>query len=154
MYYPPLVRKSRISGIRLIGMSIILFILLILAVLFYALAFPVWQIRLTGTQTSAIAHEDRICAGDSENPGDSYSFSYEFTDTHEHHYRIAQHSFCTTVYNDGDHVAIWYMPDDPTRFVTDLQVMLASIFSAIGAIAAVILLIVFYRLFIRPFRRA
>jgi hypothetical protein len=153
MYYPPSLRKPRLSGVRLIGMGIILFVLLLLALLFYLLALPAWQIRLAGVQTTAVAHEDGICAGDNDNPGDSYSFTYEFTDTHEHYHRVAQDSFCTDVYHDGDHVTIWYMPDDPTRILTDLQAIMLSLFSGIGAVGAAILLFVFYRLFIRPLRR-
>jgi hypothetical protein len=150
MDYYPRVRKPWFSGARLIGMGVVLLIFLVLALLFGLLAIPTWQIRLAGIQASAIAHEDGVCPGDSNDPGDSYSFTYEFRGTKGQHYHVAQDSFCTDVYNDGQRVTIWYVPDDPPRIVTDMQVIMLYVFSAIGLPAMVILLIVFFRLLIPP----
>lgn len=153
MYYPQTTRP-RFSGGRLIGMTIFLLIILVPIGLFYLLGFSVLQARFAGVQTTAIAHEIAICPGDSNNPGDSYAFNYEFTTANGQHYNLNQDGFCTNIYNDGDHVTIWYMANDPQHFATDLQVHMTYIFTAIGLVIDVPLLLVFLRLLFRPFRRA
>ena len=152
MYYPQITRP-RFSGPRLIVMSILFLVLLVTAGLFYWLGFPVLQTRVSGVQTTALAHAIAICPGDSDSPGDSYAFSYEFTTASGQHYNIAQHGFCTNVYNDGDHVTLWYMSGDPHRFATDMQVNMLYIFAAVGAVIDIPLLLVFLRLLFRPLRR-
>lgn len=153
MYYPQ-VTKPRFSGARLIGMSIFFLVILVPVWLFYLLGFPVLQARLGGVQTTAIAHAVAICPGTSDSPGDSYAFTYEFTTVNGQHYNLAQDGFCTNIYNDGDHMTLWYMPGDPHHFATDLQVHTAYIFAAIGAAIDVPLLLLFLKLLFRPFRRA
>lgn len=152
MYYPQTTRP-RFSGGRLIGMVILLPILLVSAGLFYWLGFPVLQTRLSGVQTTAIAHEIAICPGDSDNPGDSYAFSYEFTTANGQHYNLSQDGFCTNIYNDGDHITLWYMPNDPHHFATDLQMNTLYILAAVGLVIDIPLLLFFLRLLFRPRRR-
>ena len=141
MYYQPLVRKSRFSGAKLIWTSMILS-LLVAGGLFFWLGFSTLQVRLKGVQTTAIAHADGVCASDDNSSGDSYSFTYEFTGTNGQQYRIAEDSFCTNVYHDGDHVTIWYMPDNPSHLTTDLDVHLLYLFSGMGVLVIVSLLVV------------
>jgi hypothetical protein len=140
MYNPPLVRKSRFCVAKPIWMSFLLLDLLV-GGLFFWLGFSTVQVRLNGVQTTAIAHADGVCASDDSSPGDSYSFTYEFTGTNGQHYQIAQDSFCTNVYHDGDHVTIWYMPDNPSHITTDLDVHMLYLFSGIGVLVIVSLLI-------------
>jgi Protein of unknown function (DUF3592) len=142
MYYPPLVRKSRFFGAKLIWMSMILS-LLVAGGLFFGLGFSTVQVRLNGVQTTAIAHADGICASDENSSGDSYSFTYEFTGTNGQQYRIAQDSFCTNVYYDGDHVTIWYMPNDPSQVRTDLDVHMLYLFLGVGMLPIVSFWVVF-----------
>lgn len=112
--------------------GIFLFIFLVITILLYLLAFPSWQLRLGGVQTTALAHADGVCANDDGSSGDSYSFTDAFTGPQGKHYQIARNDFCTNVINDGDHVAIWYTPNGPTNFLTTPEVILLYIFSAIG----------------------
>jgi uncharacterized protein DUF3592 len=142
MYYLPLVRKSRFFGGKLIWMSIILS-LLVAGGVFFGLGFSTVQVLLNGVQTTAIAHADGVCASDENSSGDSYSFSYEFTRTNGQHYRIAQDSFCTNVYHDGDHVTIWYLPNDPSHLTTDLDVKTLYLFLGVGILLLVSFLVVF-----------
>src|SRR5215469_14643072 len=128
MYYQPLVRKSRFFSAKPIWIGFLLLNLLIAGGLFFALGFSTIQVRLNGVQTTAIAHADGVCASDESSSGDSYSFTYEFTGTNGRHYRSAQDSFCTNVYHDGDHVTIWYMPNDPSHLTTDLDVHMLYLF--------------------------
>jgi hypothetical protein len=136
MYNPPLVRTSWFFGAKPIWMSMLLLELLV-GGLFFGLGFSTVQVRLNGVQTTAIAHADGVCASDESSSGDSYSFTYEFTGTNDQHYRIAQDSFCTNVYHDGDHVTIWYMPDDPSHLITDLDVHMLYFFSGMGVLVIV-----------------
>jgi hypothetical protein len=142
MYYQPLVRKSRFFAAKSIWISILLLDLLVGGGLFFGLGFSTLQVRMNGVQTTAIAHEDGVCASDESSSGDSYSFTYEFTGTNGQHYRIAQDSSCSNVYHDGDHVTIWYLPNDPSHLTTDLDVHMLSLFSGMGVLVIVSPLVV------------
>lgn len=142
MYYQPLVRKSQFFGAKPIWISIMLLDLLVGGSLFFGPGFSTVQVRLKGVQTTAIAHADGVCASDDNSSGDSYSFAYEFTGTNGQHYRIAEDSFCTNVYHDGDHVTIWYLPNDPSQVRTDLAVHTLYLLSGIGVLVIVSLLVV------------
>src|SRR5215469_14161642 len=142
MYYQPLVRKSRFFSAKPIWIGFLLLNLLIAGGLFFALGFSTIQVRLNGVQTTAIAHADGVCASDESSSGDSYSFTYEFTGTNGQHYRIAQDSFCTNLYHDGDRVTIWYTPNDPSHITTSLEVDMLYLFSGIGLLVIVSLLVV------------
>ncbi|HEU5381161.1 MAG TPA: DUF3592 domain-containing protein [Ktedonobacteraceae bacterium] len=151
MNYPQITRP-RFSGARLFVMGVLLAVFLISAALFCWLALPAWQIHLSGVQANAIAHAHGYCEGDNDNPGISYAFTYEFTDARGQQHRVAQDGFCTDVYQDGDHVTVWYLPHEPTRMVTDLEVHMLYIFTALGALETLILGVVFFKL-LKP-RRA
>ena len=149
MDYPQTTRP-RFSGAKLIGMTIFLLVILVPAGLFYLLGFPVLQARFAGVQTTAIAHAGAICSGFTD---DIYVFTYEFTTANGQHYTLAQNGFCTNIYNDGDHITLWYMPSDPHHFATDLQVHILYIFTAVGLTIEVPLLLIFLRILFRPLRR-
>ena len=148
MYDPPLVRKSRFFDAKLVWMSMLLS-LLVAGGLFFVLGFSTVQVRLNGVQTTAIAHADGVCASDESSSGDSYSFTYEFTGTNGQHYRIAQDSFCTNVYHDGDHVTIWYLPNDPSHLTTDLDVKTLYLFLGVGILFLMSFLVVFVMILLR-----
>ena len=119
------------SAARWLMVAIGLFGLLIITILLYFFAFPSWQLRLQGVQTTAIAHEDGICASDDDS-NDSYAFSYSFTGPQGKSYNVTHNSFCTNVISDGDQVAIWYAPDNPTNVLATPEAILLYIFSGIG----------------------
>jgi len=119
------------SSASRIVIAIFLFVFLVLTILLYFFAFPSWQLRLTGVQATAIAHEDGICASDDDS-NDSYAFSYSFNGPQGKSYSVTHNSFCTNVINDGDQVAIWYAPDNPTNVLAMPEAILLYIFSGIG----------------------
>lgn len=126
-------RSSGFSLVRRVVGSLFLCIFLIITILLYFLAFPAWQVRLNGVQTTAIAHADGVCSSDDDSSsGDSYSFSYSFTDAQGKHYQIARDSFCTNIIDDGAQVTVWYMANDPHTLLTTPEAVLLYIFSGLG----------------------
>lgn len=119
------------SSARRIVIAIFLFMFLVLTILLYFFAFPSWRLRFTGVQTTAIAHEDGICASDDDS-NDSYAFSYAFTGPQGQSYSVTHGSFCTNIISDGDQVTVWYMPDNPTNVLAMPEAILLYIFSGIG----------------------
>jgi hypothetical protein len=92
-------------------------------------------------ETKALARATSNCSDDDDS-ADSFVFTYSFTGPQGKQYQIAQDDFCTNVINDGDYVTIWYMPNDPTRLLTTPQVILLYVFSALGAVADLVCLLV------------
>ncbi len=126
-------RKSGASLARRIVGSVFLIVFLVITILLYFFALPSWRIRLSGVQTTALAHADAMC-DDDDDSGVTYEFSYTFTDTHGTQYRVERPGFCTNVISDGDRVALWYMPDDPHTLLTTPEAILLYVFSGIGCV--------------------
>lgn len=121
-----------LSSARRIVIAIFLLAFLVITILLYFFAFPSWQLRFTGVQTTAIAHEDGICESDDDSSSDSYSFTYSFSGPQGKSYSVTHDSFCTNVISDGDQVTIWYEPDNPTNVLATPEAILLYIFSGIG----------------------
>lgn len=120
------------SSARRMVIAIFLLVLLVITILLYFFAFPSWQLRFTGVQTTAIAHEDGICESDDDSSSDSYAFSYSFTGPQGQSYSVTHGSFCTNIISDGDQVTVWYMQDNPTNVLAMPEAILLYIFSGIG----------------------
>nr|WP_201392151.1 DUF3592 domain-containing protein [Ktedonobacter sp. SOSP1-52] len=133
--------------------GICLLIALFLGALIYWLAASTWQVRLNGNQTRAIAHKYVYCEKTEDSPG-SFSFKYDFTDTHGKKHSVANPNFCTNVFENGDEVTIWYMPDDPTSMITDAEAVVAYIITGVlgglSLVALIISLIALLKPLLRP----
>lgn len=124
------------SVFRLIVGSIFLFILFVITILLYFFAWPLWQVRLQGVPTTAIAHisTSNMCDHDDTDKSYSHSFTYLFTDAQGKQYQVPRDNFCTNLMGDGDRVTIWYMASDPHNLLTMPEAVLLYIFSGIGGI--------------------
>ena len=142
MYEQPFIPPvgPRFPLARLLLLVIPLILLLVISGLLYWLALPVWQLRLNGTQTRATAHALGICDNNNDG-GPTYSFSYEFTALNGQHYNVPIESHCNNAYSDGDTVTIWYESQHPTSLLTDVDAVVLYIFSAIGGVVDLALLI-------------
>lgn len=143
-------KRSRNSATRPIVISILLLNFLVVAALLYWLALPAWQVRLSGVQTTAIAHVDSACGNGDDSP--DYAFSYTYTGPQEKSYRVAHDNFCTNVISNGDQVTVWYMPDNPTNLLTSPEAILLYVFSAMGGALGLGLLIASIAMLVQGFR--
>lgn len=152
---PPFGRRNNSSSParRIVG-SIFVCVFLVDGLLLYFFAWPFWQIRLNGVETTALARAVAVC--DDDDGSVTYVFSYAFTDAHGTQYHITRDGFCTNTISDGDRVALWYMPGDPHQLLTTPEAILLYIFSGLGGamdLAALVVLLLTLRNSLRARRR-
>lgn len=153
MYYPnypnySIRQRKRFTGTRLLVICILSFTFLLISALEYWMALPAWQVRLHGVQTSAVAHIAGEC--DDDDGSVTYAFSYTFEDARGDTHRVTQDSFCTNVIDEGSHVTLWYMTEDPKNILTDFESYMLYGFSGAGILIAIVDLIIVLVLIFRP----
>jgi Protein of unknown function (DUF3592) len=112
-----------------------LLVLLPLFGLAFWLGIPAWNVRITGVQTNAVAKEIASCgADDYATQGDNAvtaSFAFQYTGSHGQAYSVTSHAFCNSLYNDGEHITLWYLPNDPNSILTGEEATWLYVFTLI-----------------------
>jgi hypothetical protein len=115
---------------------------------------PAWYIRLIGTQTTGTATVIASCGVDDyATQGDNaetFRYIFQFTDARGQVQRLTSHSVCNNLYNDGEQITIWYMPNDLNSFLTSAEAFWLYVLSPLWAIITAMVSYFFWRL-IRPF---
>ncbi len=134
--------------------AIFLAMLSVLAWLAIWLGIPAWYIRLTGTQTTGIAKVIASCgADDYATQGDNaetFVYVFQITDTRGHTQLLTAHSACNNLYDNGEHITVWYLPGDLTSFLTSAEAFWLYILTPIWLVITGIVSYFFWWL-VRPF---
>jgi hypothetical protein len=114
------IQRNRSSKGKWLGYGLFLFFFLIFLLagsIPMLLNLPGVQARFTGVKTTGLATADGSCSSDDDSSG--FYYTYTFTDSRGKIYQITDASTCSSgIVSDGEHVTIWYQPDDPTHFIT------------------------------------
>lgn len=115
-------KSSRARGCSTAVLIATPFLLAILAVSAFWVGIPSWHVRTAGVQTQGIAILVADCGRSTDghgNPGpETYRAVIEFTDQHGQVQHVESHWNCSNFYQDGEQVPLWYLPDDPSSFLT------------------------------------
>lgn len=128
-------------------------ILLILLGLAGWLGIPPWLVRIGGVETGAVAREAASCgADDYATQGDNATtaiFAFQFSDQQGKAVRETREGVCNNLYANGEHISLWYMPQNPQSFLTDQEALWLCVFSGIW-LCITVLMARFLWLLLRP----
>lgn len=134
--------------------AICLAMLSVLAWLAVWLGIPAWYIRLTGTQTTGTAKVIASCgANDYATQGNStetFVYVFQFTDARGQSHTLTNHSACNNLYDNGERITIWYLPNDLTSFLTSAEALWLYILTPIWLVIAGMVSYFFWWL-VKPF---
>jgi hypothetical protein len=124
-------RQPRNRSVR-IGCSVgILVLLAILAIPALLVFVPGWHVRLAGVTAQGTAHLAGDCAPtDVNDTTPTYRVIIQFSDAQGRQQRDESHWACNNLYDEGEHVSLWYLPDDPGSFLTGGEFVWLAVFSA------------------------
>jgi hypothetical protein len=112
-----------------VGILVLLVVLAVVALLFLV---PGWHARLAGVSTQGTAHLAGNCAPtDVNDTTPTYRVIIAFSDAQGVQRRNESHWACNNLYDEGEHVSLWYLPDDPSSFLTTGEFLWLAIFSAV-----------------------
>lgn len=134
----PLQKKAPATRGRLKSWRGILLLWLLLAMCFGVLLLPMWEIRLLGVQTTAVAHAYHPCYDDDEEVA-STTFSIQFTGTDGQRYTLIDPHSCN-VYTNGETFSFWYLPTDPTQNIAGFGIDVFYLLNALWASGFLLLL--------------
>lgn len=132
------------------GCALILILALWLA---YWLGIPAWYVRIGGIETSGIAKAVASCGGDDyAQQGDNaetFIYTFRFSDPQGQPYTVTREGNCNNLYSDGEHISLWYLPQDSQRILTAQEAPWLYIFTCIW-LGVTGLMLRFFWLLLRP----
>lgn len=129
--FAPQMRQPRNRSFR-IGCSVGILVLLVLLAIPALLVFvPGWHVRLAGVTAQGTAHLAGNCAPtDVNDTTPTYRVVIQFANAQGVQHRDESHWACNNLYDEGEHVSLWYLPGDPGSFLTSGEFVWLAIFSA------------------------
>ncbi len=130
-----------------IGCSIIcLMLLLILAIPAVWLGIPAWHVRVSGVQAQGTARLTQSCGTTTDENGnrgaETFHVTIQFTDQQGRQHQVGSHWGCNNFYDNGEQISLWYLPNDPSSFLTSGEATWLYIFTALWSVIVLVLLIV------------
>jgi uncharacterized membrane protein len=133
-------RGGRMGGA--VGMLLLLGLLAIPAVLVFV---PSWHVRLAGVTAHGTARLVEQCANtNSDDSTATYVVQIVFTDAHGIQHHDESHWSCTNIYDNGEQLSLWYLPDDPASFLTSGEFTWMAILSVVWLVITVPLVLSVY----------
>jgi hypothetical protein len=127
-----------------------LVLLSVLAVPLFWIGIPGWQVRVAGVSTVGTARLDYSCGTSTDADGnpspETYHVSIQFHDQSGKLQKVESHWACNNFYDDGGQVSLWYLPSDPSRFLTGGEAIWLYITSVLWAVITFLVLRGFFRL--------
>lgn len=137
-------------GLRLGFASACLVALLVLSFLAVWIGVPAWHVRFAGVQTVGTATLDYSCGTSTDADGnptaETYQVSIKFTDQNGKLHEVGSHWACNNLYDDGEQVSLWYLPDDPASFLTGGEAAWLAVFTGLWVLVVGVLVTIFLRL--------
>lgn len=148
--YGPVAQRRVARGCGLSSMIACLVALAVLAIPLFWIFIPGWQVRATGVSTVGTATLTSSCGtstdGDGNPTPETFQVSIQFTDQSGKLHKVESHWACNNFYNDGEQVSLWYLPSDPSRFLTGGEAFWLYITSAIWMVITFLVLLSFFTL--------
>lgn len=131
------------------GLIAYLVVLAVLAIPLFWIGIPGWQVRATGVSTVGTATLTQDCGASTDGEGnptpETYRVDIQFNDQSGKLHKVESHWACNNFYNDGEQVSLWYLPSDPSRFLTGGEAFWLSITSALWAVITFFVLLGFFK---------
>ncbi len=148
--FGPGARRRVARGCGLGGMIGCLVALSLLAIPLFLIGIPAWQVRAGGVSTVGTATLTSDCGASTDADGnpspETYQVTIQFNDQSGKLHKVESHWACNNFYNDGEQVSLWYLPSDPSRFLTGGEAFWLYITSALWAIITFFVLLGFFTL--------
>ncbi len=120
--------------------------LAVLAIPAVLLGVPAWHVRTQGVQTQGTAILTASCGTTPDENGgegpETFQVTIRFTDQQGHTHEVGSHWACNNFYNDGERVSLWYLPDNPSTFLTAGEAVWLYVATAIWGIIVLVLVVV------------
>jgi hypothetical protein len=143
------VRERRASR-GLGGVIAYLVLLALLAIPLFWIGIPGWQVRVAGVSTVGKARLVDSCGTSTDANGsptpETFHVSIQFRDQSGKLHEVESHWNCNNFYNNGDQVLLWYLPSDPSRFLTGGEAFWLFITSVLWMGITCLVLLGFFRL--------
>jgi hypothetical protein len=147
--FGPVARRRAARGC-LGGMIGHLVALGILAIPLFLIGIPAWQVRAGGVSTVGTATLTASCGESTDADGnptpETFEVTIQFTDQNGQLHKVGSHWACNNFYNDGEQVSLWYLPGDPSRFLTGGEAFWLYITSALWTVITFMVLLGFFTL--------
>ena len=145
--FGPGAQRRVARGCGLGGMIACLVALGVLAIPLFLVGIPAWQVRAEGVSTVGTATLTASCGTTEDehgNPGpETYEVTIRFNDQSGQLHKVESHWACNNFYNNGEQVSLWYLPNDPSRFLTSGEAVWLYITSALWAIITFVVVLIF-----------
>lgn len=146
--FGPVAQRRAAPGCSLIAYLVAL---TALAIPLFWIGIPGWQVRVAGVSTVGTARIDYSCGTSTDTNGnptaESYHVSIQFNDQSGKLHKVESHWACNNFYNDGEQVPLWYLPSDPSSFLTGGEAFWLYITSALWMGITFMVLLGFFKLF-------
>lgn len=120
------------------GLGVMIACLVALAIPLFWIGIPGWQVRAAGVSTVGTAALTASCGtstdGDGNPTPETFEVTIQFNDQSGRLHKVESHWACNNFYNDGEQVSLWYLPSDPSRFLTGGEAFWLYITSALWAV--------------------
>jgi hypothetical protein len=107
---------------------------------------PAWRVRTQGVQAQGTATLAGSCGSSRDENGnegpETFQVIIHFTDQQGRPHQVGSHWACNNFYDNGESVSLWYLPDDPSTFLTAGEAIWLYIVTAIWGIFALALVAV------------
>jgi hypothetical protein len=148
--FGPGAQRRPARGCGLSGMTACLVALAVLAIPLFWIGIPGWQVRLAGVSTVGKARLDDSCGTSTDGNGnptpETFQVSIQFHDQSGKLHQVESHWSCNNFYNDGEQVSLWYLPSDPSRFLTGGEAFWLSLTSVLWMVITGLVLLGFFTL--------
>jgi hypothetical protein len=145
--FGPVAQRRAAPGCGLIACLVAL---AVLAIPLFWIGIPGWQVRVAGVSTVGTARLDSSCGPSTDANGnptpETYHVTIRFNDQSGKLHQVESHWACNNFYNDGEQVSLWYLPSDPSRFLTGGEAFWLSITSVLWMVITFLVLLGFFKL--------
>ena len=130
--------------------------LALLAIPLFWIGIPAWQVRVAGVSTVGTARVDYSCGTSTDTDGnptaETYQVTIQFNDQSGKLQQVESHWACNNFYNNGEPVSLWYLPSDPSRFLTGGEAIWLYVTSVLWAGITFMVLLSFFTMLLAQLR--
>lgn len=139
-------KNALTRGCSLGCVVVCLIALAILAIPAMLLGVPAWRVRTQGVQVQGTATLAESCGSSRDENGtegpETFQVIIRFTDQQGRPHQVGSHWACNNFYNDGEPVSLWYLPNDPSTFLTAGEAIWLYIITAVWGVIVLALVVV------------
>jgi len=148
MAFGPVAQRRASRGLG--GVIAYLVLLSVLAIPLFWIGIPGWQVRVAGVSTVGTARLDDSCGPSTDTNGnptpETYHVSILYHDQSGKLHEVESHWNCNNFYTDGEQVSLWYLPSDPSRFLTGGEAFWLALTSVLWMMITFLVLLGFVKL--------